>query len=47
MRALNCFCYTGGFSLALLKGGAAEVVSVDSSQEALDMAAANAKAQWF
>lgn len=43
MRALNCFCYTGGFSLALLKGGAAEVVSVDSSQEALDMAAANAK----
>ena len=47
MRALNCFCYTGGFSLALLKGGAAEVVSVDSSQEALDMAAANAKRNGF
>ena len=41
MRALNCFCYTGGFSLALLKGGAAEVVSVDSSQEALDMGLVN------
>ena len=47
MRALNCFCYTGGFSLALLKGGAAEVVSVDSSQEALDMAAANARRNGF
>ena len=32
IRALNCF-YTGGFSLALLKGGAAEVVSVDSSKK--------------
>lgn len=47
MRALNCFCYTGGFSLALLKGGAAEVVSVDSSQEVLDMAAANARRNGF
>ena len=47
MRALNCFCYTGGFSLALLKGGAAEVVSVDSSQEALDMAKANAERNGF
>ena len=53
MRALNCFCYTGGFSLALLKGGADEVVSVDSSEEALQMAKANAdrngfsgKAEW-
>ena len=26
MRALNCFCYTGGFSLALLAGGAEEVI---------------------
>lgn len=47
LRALNCFCYTGGFSLALLKGGAAEVVSVDSSKEALDMAAANAERNGF
>jgi 23S rRNA (cytosine1962-C5)-methyltransferase len=39
--ALNCFCYTGGFSLALAAGGAAEVVSVDSSAEALRVAADN------
>jgi len=32
---LNCFCYTGGFSLAALKGGAKHVISVDSSGEAL------------
>lgn len=47
LRALNCFCYTGGFSLALLKGGADEVVSVDSSKEALEMAAANAARNGF
>ncbi|MDO5532125.1 class I SAM-dependent rRNA methyltransferase [Sutterella sp.] len=47
MRALNCFCYTGGFSLALLKGGAEEVVSVDSSEEALAMARANAERNGF
>ena len=40
-RVLNCFCYTGGFSLQALAGGASEVVSVDSSQPALDTAAAN------
>jgi len=40
-RVLNCFCYTGGFSLQALAGGAREVISVDSSQPALDTAAAN------
>jgi 23S rRNA (cytosine1962-C5)-methyltransferase len=34
-RVLNCFCYTGGFSLQALAGGAREVVSVDSSGPAL------------
>jgi 23S rRNA (cytosine1962-C5)-methyltransferase len=34
-EVLNCFCYTGGFSLAALKGGARHVISVDSSGEAL------------
>ena len=38
---LNCFCYTGGFSLAALKGGARRVVSIDSSGEALMHAQAN------
>ncbi len=35
IQVLNCFCYTGGFSLAALKAGADEVISVDSSGEAL------------
>jgi 23S rRNA (cytosine1962-C5)-methyltransferase len=54
-RVLNCFCYTGGFSLQALAGNAVSVVSVDSSQPALDRAAANlalnpqldaSKAEW-
>ena len=32
------FCYTGGFSLAALQGGAREVISVDSSGDALAIA---------
>lgn len=34
-KVLNTFCYTGGFSLYALRGGAAEVVSVDVSSSAL------------
>lgn len=34
-RVLNCFCYTGGFSVAALSAGAAAVASVDSSAPAL------------
>ena len=40
-RVLNAFCYTGGFSLAALAGGAASVVSIDSSGAALNMARDN------
>lgn len=40
---LNCFCYTGGFSLYALRGGARSVLSIDSSQEALQLAQANVK----
>lgn len=36
-KVLNTFCYTGGFSVAALKAGASEVVSVDSSQKAIDL----------
>ena len=36
-RVLNMFCYTGGFSLAALRGGAALVHSVDSSARAVEM----------
>ncbi|MBI5108556.1 MAG: class I SAM-dependent rRNA methyltransferase [Rhodocyclales bacterium] len=40
-RVLNCFCYTGGFSLQALAGGAREVVSIDSSGPALESARRN------
>jgi 23S rRNA (cytosine1962-C5)-methyltransferase len=51
---LNCFCYTGGFSLYALRGGAKSVLSIDSSQEALQIAQSNvalngldaARAEW-
>src|SRR5688572_11436442 len=32
---LNCFCYTGGFSLNALANGAKSILSVDSSADAL------------
>lgn len=36
-RVLNTFCYTGGFSINALAGGAASVVSVDTSAAALEI----------
>ncbi|MCX6078481.1 MAG: class I SAM-dependent methyltransferase [Chloroflexi bacterium] len=39
---LNCFCYTGGFSLQAAVGGAKTVLSVDSSADALALAQENA-----
>lgn len=38
---LNCFCYTGTFSLYALRGGAKEVTNVDVSDYALDTAKRN------
>ena len=38
---LNAFCYTGGFTLAALAGGATRVVSIDSSADALALAREN------
>lgn len=38
---LNCFCYSGGFSLYALRGGAKSVLSIDSSNEALKLAQCN------
>jgi 23S rRNA (cytosine1962-C5)-methyltransferase len=40
-RVLNCYCYTGGFSVAACAGGATEVSSIDSSGPALERARAN------
>ena len=38
---LNAFGYTGGFSVAALKGGAKRVVTVDASRKAIEAAEAN------
>jgi 23S rRNA (cytosine1962-C5)-methyltransferase len=46
-RVLNCFCYTGGFSVAALAGGAAHVTSIDSSGPAIEKAAANVALNGF
>jgi 23S rRNA (cytosine1962-C5)-methyltransferase len=46
-RVLNCYCYTGGFSVAAFAGGAAHVVSVDSSAPALERAKANVARNGF
>jgi len=46
-RVLNCYCYTGGFSVAALAGGAAHVTSVDSSAPALARATAHVALNGF
>ena len=46
-RVLNCYAYTGGFSVAALAGGAAEVTSVDSSAPALQRAQAHVRLNGF
>ena len=38
---LNMFCYTGGFSVYAMRGGARKVHSVDSSAKAVDLVNAN------
>lgn len=40
-RVADVCCYTGGFTLPLLRGGAASVTGVDMSAPALDLARAN------
>jgi len=40
-NVLNMFCYTGGFSLYALRGGAKSVDSVDVSQKAIDLVNVN------
>ena len=40
-RVLNMFCYTGGFSVYAMRGGAELVHSVDSSAKAVDLVRAN------
>lgn len=40
-NVLNMFCYTGGFSVYALRGGAARVDSVDSSAKAIELTKQN------
>lgn len=42
-RVLDAFCYTGGFGLHCVRAGATEVVGLDGSAPALELAAANAR----
>jgi 23S rRNA (cytosine1962-C5)-methyltransferase len=54
-EVLDCFCYTGGFSLSALAGGARSVLSIDTSAQALALAKRNlalnrietGRAQWL
>ncbi len=46
-RVLNCYCYTGGFTVAALAGGAAHVTSIDSSAPALERARSNVELNGF
>lgn len=46
-RVLNCYCYTGGFTVAALAGGAGHVTSIDSSATALALARDNVALNGF
>ncbi|RFP76813.1 class I SAM-dependent rRNA methyltransferase [Hydrogenophaga borbori] len=46
-EVFNGFCYTGGFTVAALAGGAERVLSVDSSGPALEQARANVALNGF
>jgi 23S rRNA (cytosine1962-C5)-methyltransferase len=46
-RVLDCFCYTGGFTLNALRGEAESVLAVDSSASALALAGENVALNGF
>lgn len=46
-KVLNTYCYTGGFSVAALKGGASLVHSVDSSAKAVELTRENLQLNGF
>ena len=46
-RVLNCYSYTGGFTVAALAGGAAHVTSIDSSGPAIERAMVNVALNGF
>ncbi|MDZ4714990.1 MAG: class I SAM-dependent rRNA methyltransferase [Cytophagales bacterium] len=46
-HVLNTFCYTGGFSVYALRGGASLVHSIDASERAVEMAQKNIELNGF
>ncbi len=46
-QVLDCFCYTGGFSLNALSGAAKSVLAVDASEEALMLLSKNVRINQF
>lgn len=46
-RVLDCFCYSGGWSMYAAQGGAREVIGVDASQGAVDLATENARVNGY
>ena len=44
---LDCFCYTGGFSVAALAGGARSITAIDSSAGAIESARTNVARNGF
>jgi len=46
-QVLNCFCYTGAFSVYCAEGGARRVVSIDISKPACGIARKNLHLNWF
>lgn len=46
-EVLNCFSYSGGFSVAAMAGGAKKVVTVDSSEEAIKLSKINFQLNGF
>ena len=46
-KVLDCFCYSGGFGLNALKGGATSVLAVDESASALELVRSSAEANRF
>lgn len=45
--ALNCFAYTGGFTVSLLQAGCEHVTQIDSSESALNLARKNLELNGF
>ncbi|NMC13625.1 MAG: methyltransferase domain-containing protein [Chloroflexi bacterium] len=46
-NVLDCFCYTGGFSISALAGEAKSIISIDTSDEAINIAKRNVQINYL